>query len=135
MSTLRNQVQLIGRLGADVEIKMTSQGKPYAHARLATNELYKTTAGEWKEDVQWHKLSVWGEKLTRLLEQNGHKGSQLLVQGTLQYSEYEDSQGIKRTSAEIRVSQIMPFQNQVKPLQMASEPEEEYEAAPSTDLP
>lgn len=117
MSTLRNQVQLIGRLGSDAEIKMTSQGKPYAHVSLATNELYKTSAGEWKEDVQWHKLSVWGDKLTKMLEQNGQKGSQLLVQGTLQYSEYVDSQGIKCTSAEIRVSQIMPFQNQVNPTQ------------------
>lgn len=111
MSTLRNHVQLIGRLGADAVIKSTSKGRPYAQLRLATNEFVKTSSG-WKDNTQWHTLVVWGE-LTKVLEHSGRKGSQLLVQGTLQYREYVDSQQIPRTVAEIKVDKIMPFQNLV----------------------
>lgn len=131
MSTLRNQVQLIGRLGADAEIKSTSQGRPFAQLRFATNEFIKTSSGEWKENTQWHNLVVWGE-LTKMLEQHGKKGSQLLVQGSLQYREYTDSQDIKRTVSEIRVQRIMPFQNQVKSAHASEESEKDVEHA---DLP
>lgn len=131
MSTLRNHVQLIGRLGADAEIKTTSQGRAYAQVRFATNEYVKTSGGEWKEITQWHTLMIWGEQ-TKVLELHGQKGSQLLVQGSLQYREYTDSQDIKRTVAEVRVSKIMPFQNQVKnnPQQVGAEAETEEEGLP-----
>lgn len=132
MSTLRNQVQLIGRLGADAEIKMTSQGRPYVQVRFATNDVYKTSSGEWKENTQWHNLVVWGEQLTKVIEQHGRKGNQLLIQGSLQYREYTDNQEIKRTVAEVKVQKIMPFQNQVKSIQVAEETEQEEESA---DLP
>lgn len=108
MSTLKNHVQLIGRLGADVEIKSSVKGVPYAQLRLATNEYVKTSSGEWKENTQWHTLMVWGEQ-TKILEQNGRKGTQILVQGSLQYREYSDANQVSRIVAEIRVNTLMPF--------------------------
>lgn len=56
MKTLVNAVQLIGRLGTDVDVKTTAQGAKVANVRLATNESSKTPQGDWKETTQWHNL-------------------------------------------------------------------------------
>ncbi|GGH19143.1 single-stranded DNA-binding protein [Sphingobacterium alkalisoli] len=106
MNALMNQVQLIGRLGADAEIKTTSQDTKVCTLRLATNERIKLRNGEWKETTQWHTCVVWGE-LNRAVEKYGKKGAQILVSGPLQYREYVDSQGIKRSVAEIKVNHFM----------------------------
>lgn len=114
MSTLRNQVQLIGHLGTDAKIKMTSQGRPYAQVIFATNELYKASSGKWKKDTQWHTLAIWGDQLTKKLGKYGAKGSQLLVNGVLQYREYVDKRGVKQMVTEVWVKKLIPFQNKVK---------------------
>lgn len=130
MSTFKNHVQLIGRLGADAEIKSTAKGRPYAQLRFATNEYLKTSSGEWKDNTQWHNLVVWGD-LTRVLSDNGVKGSQLLVQGSLQYREYTDSQNNKRIISEINVQRIMPFYQDKTRVNMEDDKSREVEA----DLP
>lgn len=108
MNALMNQVQLIGRLGADAEIKTTSTGKKVSTFSLATNERVKISNGEWKDSTQWHTCVLWGE-MTKVLENVGKKGAQLIVQGSLNYREYTDDKAIKRTVAEIKVSQLMNF--------------------------
>lgn len=106
MNTLINQVQLIGRLGADAEIKTTSQGSRVSNFRIATNERIKMNNGQWREITQWHSCVVWGE-LNKVVERFGHKGNQLMVSGSLQYNEYVDGSGVKRNVAEIKVNNIL----------------------------
>ena len=53
-----NEVTLIGRLGADAEIKETSKGDKYARLSLATNQKYKK-GDEWQEKTEWHKIVVF----------------------------------------------------------------------------
>lgn len=106
MNALINQVQLIGRLGADAEIKTTSQGARVSNFRVATNERMKLNNGQWREVTQWHSCVVWGD-LTKIVERFGHKGNLFMLSGALQYHEYTDTHGIKRNVAEIKVSQIL----------------------------
>lgn len=106
MNALINQVQLIGRLGADAEIKTTSQGARVSNFRIATNERMKLSNGQWREITQWHSCVVWGD-LTKIVERFGHKGNLFMLSGALQYHEYTDMHGIKRNVAEIKVSQIL----------------------------
>lgn len=106
MNALMNQVQLIGRLGADAEIKTTSQGARVSNFRIATNERMKLSNGQWREVTQWHSCVVWGD-LTKIVERFGHKGNLFMLSGALQYHEYTDTHGIKRNVAEIKVSQIL----------------------------
>ncbi|SKB77294.1 single-strand DNA-binding protein [Sphingobacterium nematocida] len=106
MNALMNQVQLIGRLGADAEIKTTSQGARVSNFRVATNERMKLNNGQWREVTQWHSCVVWGD-LTKIVERFGHKGNLFMLSGALQYHEYTDTHGIKRNVAEIKVSQIL----------------------------
>lgn len=106
MNTLMNQVQLIGRLGADAEVKTTNQGIKVSTFRLATNERVRLKNGEWKEATQWHSCVAWGE-LYKAIERLGKKGNQLLVSGAIQYHDYTDASGVKRYVTEIKVNQIL----------------------------
>jgi len=105
MNALMNKVQLIGNLGQDPELKETQKGRKYARFSLATNETY-TVNGERKTDTQWHDIVAWG-KTAEIIAQYLKKGSRVLVNGKLNYSQWEDKTGIKRYSTSIVVSDFL----------------------------
>ena len=111
MKALVNQIQLIGHVGADAEVKTTVQGTKMSRLRIATNERTKLKNGEWKETTQWHQCVVWGP-LNEVVEQLGKKGNQLMVCGSLNYRVYTDAEGVKRTIPEIKVREILVLKNQ-----------------------
>lgn len=113
MTSLVNQVQLIGRLGADAEIKTTNQGTKIGTFRLAINEPIKQENGTWKENTLWHNCVVWGEQ-NKVIEKYGKKGAQLCIQGSLNYREYTDSSGNKKNATEIRVDRILVLNSDSK---------------------
>lgn len=126
MKTLVNQVQLIGHLGADAEIRTTNQGTKVATLRLATNERTKLN-GEWKEITQWHQCVVWGE-MNKVVEKYGKKGNQLMVMGALTYREFTDTSGNKRQVTEIKVNEILVLKSHASiRTDIASEDVVEYE--------
>lgn len=96
-----NKVILLGRLGADPELRHTSGGQSVLQLRVATSERYKDRSGEWKERTDWHSCTVWGrrgESLASLIR----KGSQILVDGSLRTSSYDDRKtGEKRYKTEV----------------------------------
>lgn len=106
MSSLVNQVQLIGRLGADAEVKIVNKGAKVSTFSLATNEITRQSKEERKEITLWHNCVVWGE-LNQVVEKYGKKGVQVMVQGALNYREYEDTNGIKRYITEIKVESLL----------------------------
>lgn len=101
MSGALNKVMLIGNLGKDPELKMTPSGQPLARFSLATTETWKNASGEKQSKTEWHSIVVWG-KQAEIAEKWLRKGKQVLVEGRLQYREWTDQQGAKRTTAEIR---------------------------------
>jgi single-strand DNA-binding protein len=102
MSTICNQVQLIGHLGADPEIKEFEGGKKILIANLATNEYYQSAKGEKKTETQWHRIIAW-DKTADIMQKLLKKGSEVLVQGKLVNRSYEDKNGIKKYSTEVQV--------------------------------
>ncbi len=106
MYTLKNNVQLIGHLGQDPEIKETSKGKKYAKFSLATSETYKNQSGEKVTDTQWHNIIFWG-KTAEIAEQYLHKGSQCAVQGKLVHSAYDDQDGNKKYYTQIEGRELL----------------------------
>ncbi|HLS96392.1 single-strand binding protein [Sphingobacterium allocomposti] len=123
MNMLVNAVQLIGRLGADAEIKTTTQGTKVSNVRFATNEYSKNSKGEWVEITYWHNLVFWG-KLAEKLEKNGRKGTRLMIQGSLTYHEYVDAHDIRREVADIRVQQFIVLESANPQRQLVAEQEE-----------
>ncbi len=106
MYNLKNNVQLIGRLGAKPEIKTFENGKKLANINLATNESYKNQKGEKVEETQWHRLTAWG-KIAEIAEKYTDKGTEVAISGKLVYNSYEDKQGEKKYTTEIHVNELL----------------------------
>ena len=120
MSTLRNSVQLIGHLGADPEMKKLDNGTMMVRLRLATTDSYKTNTGEWKDETQWHSITLWETMAERAMRQL-HKGSFVLVHGKLVNRTYTDAQGIKKYVTEVRAMSVMSLDKKEAASQVVSE--------------
>lgn len=102
-----NKVILIGRLGADPEIRYTPQGTAVANFNVATNEVWTDKNGEKQERTEWHRIVVW-DKLAETCSQYLNKGKQIFVEGRIQTRQWEDKEGVKRYTTEI-IASIVRF--------------------------
>jgi len=94
-----NKVILIGRVGADPEIRYTLEGKPVATMRIATNEVINR--GGTKETLtEWHRVVAFG-KLAQTCAECLETGSQIYVEGSLRYRKIFDRSGFTRVIPEI----------------------------------
>jgi single-strand DNA-binding protein len=100
-----NKVILIGNLGRDPEIRFTASGAPVCNFSLATNEQWKDKNGQKQERTEWHRIVVWG-KQAEICKEYLAKGRQVYVEGNLQTREWNDREGNKRTTTEIRAARI-----------------------------
>ena len=97
-----NRVTLMGRLGADPEVRNLQSGDKAVNLRLATSETWKDkTTGERKERTEWHRVVIFNEGLCRVAEQYLRKGSKVYLEGQLQTREWEDRDGQRRFTTEI----------------------------------
>ena len=88
-----NKVLLIGRLGADPEIKQMVNGKSVARLSLATSQSWKDKAtGEKKEKTEWHRIVVFNEGLVNVVQQYLKKGAQIYVEGQITTRKWKDEQ-------------------------------------------
>ena len=88
-----NKVLLIGRLGADPEIKQMVNGKSVARLSLATSQSWKDkNTGEKKEKTEWHRIVVFNEGLVNVVQQYLKKGAQIYVEGQLSTRKWKDEQ-------------------------------------------
>lgn len=101
-----NKVILVGNLGQDPEIKYTANNTAVCNMRLATTETYKDQNGETQEKTEWHNLVAWA-RLAEICEQYLKKGSQIYVEGSIQYRQYEDKDGNTRYMTDIRVREML----------------------------
>ena len=98
-----NKVLLIGRLGADPEIKQMVNGKSVARLSLATSQSWKDkNTGEKKEKTEWHRIVVFNEGLVNVVKQYLKKGAQVYIEGQLSTRKWKDEQsGQDKYSTEI----------------------------------
>ncbi len=106
---IRNHVQLIGRLGANPEVKVLENGTKLAKFNLAVTETYTTKTGEKVSDVQWHAIVAWGP-LATVAERILQKGTQVTVDGKLFNRSYTNKEGLKRSSTEIVANELFVLQ-------------------------
>lgn len=100
MSNSLNQVQLIGNVTADPEIKQTPNGQFVANFNLATNRTWKDASGQKQDATEFHSVVIWG-KLAEIVQSYVQKGKKLFVSGRLQTRTWEDQNGTKRYKTEI----------------------------------
>ena len=98
-----NKVQLIGRLGADPEVKQMVNGKSVARLSIATSQTWKDrNTGEKKEKTEWHRIVVFNEGLVNVVQQYLKKGAQVYIEGQLSTRKWKDEQtGQDKYSTEI----------------------------------
>ena len=113
MNTLINNVQLIGNLGKNVELKKFDSGSKKASFSLATTESFKNTKGEYVKNTQWHNIVAWGRN-AELMSKALEKGTRVAINGTISYRTYEDKAGQTRTVTEILVSDFMRMSSEPK---------------------
>jgi|TARA_Y100001949_G_scaffold72134_1_gene61228 single-strand DNA-binding protein len=98
-----NKVLLIGRLGADPEIKQMVNGKNVARLSLATSNTWKDkNTGEKKEKTEWHRVVIFNEGLVNVVQQYVKKGAQVYIEGQLTTRKWKDEKsGLDRYSTEV----------------------------------
>ena len=95
-----NKIMLIGNLGRDPELQVTSDGTPFTRFSLAVSRTYKTNSGEKKEETEWFNIVAW-RQLAEICERYLHKGSKVYIEGRLTQRKYTDREGVQRTSVEV----------------------------------
>lgn len=94
-----NKVMLLGNLTRDPELRFTASGAAVASFGLAVNRKFKQ-GEEWKEDVCFVDITVWGKQAENCTEYLS-KGSQALIEGRLSFSTWESQEGQKRSKLEV----------------------------------
>ena len=97
-----NKVQVIGNLGKDPEIRHSQDGSKIATFSVATSETWTDKAsGERKEKTEWHRVVVFNDKLSEVVEKYIRKGSKVYVEGQLQTRQWTDTNNNERYTTEI----------------------------------
>ncbi len=100
-----NKVILVGNLGRDAELRYTPGGAAVATLNLATTEVWNDKQGQKQEKTEWHRIVLWG-KQAESLQEYLVKGKQIYVEGRLQTRQWDDKDGNKRYTTEIKADRI-----------------------------
>ena len=105
-----NKVILVGRLGADAEVKQTSKGDSMANLSLATNKKFKDD-----EKTTWHKVVVFDPRIADTMGKYAKKGTALYVEGEIETRSYKDAGGQQKYVTEIVVPRFTGVVRMVSP--------------------
>ena len=110
MSRSLNKVILIGNLGADPEVRSTTNGSRVATLSLATSRRWKNQAGEQQEKTEWHRVVLWNNKgsgLADVAERYCKKGDKIYIEGSIEYRSWQDREGQTRYTTEITARELI----------------------------
>jgi single-strand DNA-binding protein len=95
-----NKVILLGNLTRDPEVRQVGGGQSVAKLGMAVSRTF-TVNGEKREETCYVDLTAWGRQ-AEVLGQYAGKGRPLMIEGRLQYSQWEDkATGQKRNKLEV----------------------------------
>ena len=100
-----NKVILLGRLGADPELRYTPGGAAVATISVATNMVWKDKDGNQQEKTEWHRVVAW-RRTAEFLGEYVKKGALIYVEGRLETRNWEDKDGVKRYTTEVIADSI-----------------------------
>ena len=101
-----NKVILVGNLGRDAELRYTPGGAAVSTINMATTEVWNDKSGQRQEKTEWHRVVLWGKQAESLTEYLT-KGKQIYVEGRLQTRQWDDKDGNKRYTTEIRGDKVV----------------------------
>lgn len=130
MSSL-NKAMIIGRLGADPEVRYTQSNTAVATMNVATSERYKDKNGELQENTEWHRVVAWS-RLAEICQEYLKKGSLVYFEGPIQTREWEDKDGQKKYTTEIKALNMQMLDSRSD--QASSSPKGNKSAATSVEI-
>ncbi len=102
-----NKVILVGNVGQDPEIRHTQSGSKIANFSIATTDSWKDrSTGERKTQTQWHRVVIFNENISNIVEQYVKKGSKIYVEGSIQNRKYTGNDGVEKNITEIVLTQF-----------------------------
>jgi single-strand DNA-binding protein len=108
------KVMIIGNLGSDPEMRYTPSNRAVTQFNVAVNQSTKNQqTGEWVEETDWFRVSVWGDRAERMAE-SLRKGNKVFVEGRFKTREFDGRDGQKRTSLEITADSIVNLEKRVR---------------------
>ena len=110
MSRSMNKAILVGNLGADPEVRSTTNGSRVATLSIATSRQWKNQAGEKQEKTEWHRVVFWNTKFSNLAdiaERFCKKGDKVYVEGSIEYRSWQDREGQTRYTTEINGRELI----------------------------
>ena len=97
-----NKVILVGNVGRDPEVKNMQDGRTMVNMSLATSETWRDRqSGERKEKTEWHRVVVFNDKISEVVQKFVRKGSKLYIEGQLTTRKWTDQNGQDRYSTEV----------------------------------
>lgn len=99
-----NSITVVGNLTRDPELRYTQGGKATVRVGVAVNRSYQVN-GEWQEATTYLNLVAW-DQLAENIAASLTKGARVLATGRLDVREYDDREGVKRTTVEIVVDDV-----------------------------
>jgi single-strand DNA-binding protein len=100
-----NKVILVGRLGADPDMRYTPSGQGVCELRVATSESWNDKNGQRQERTEWHRVVVWGKR-AEICSKYLSKGRQVYIEGRIQTRNYDDKEGNKRYITEVIANDV-----------------------------
>lgn len=97
---MRNKVELIGRLGAEPEVRYNTDGEMITSFRMVTEESWKDRNGEKQTKAEWHRVVTF-KKLAEICGTYLRKGSLIFLGGKIQTRKWTDKEGVDRYTTEI----------------------------------
>jgi single-strand DNA-binding protein len=97
----KNQIQLVGYVGADPQVRTHEDGKR-VYLSIATHapKYRKDNSGEVSYTTTWHNVVAW-RRQAEYAEGNFVKGSRILVDGKIIYRRYKNKSGINCSTTQI----------------------------------
>lgn len=100
------ELTVVGFVGADAEMRYTTQGVPVTSFSVATSRKFKNAAGVEQEVTTWHRVTTW-RKLAEVCGEHVHRGDRVLVTGTVEARAFVDSRtGEPRAALEVTASTV-----------------------------
>ena len=93
---------IVGYLGGNPETRFTPSGVQVSNFNVATKEVWKDASGEKHEETTWFRCAAWKD-LADIVSQYLHKGSQVLVEGTVDTNAFTKQDGTPGSSLEVNI--------------------------------
>lgn len=132
-----NKVILVGNVGADPEVRSLESGVKTARVRLATTERFTNRqTNESTEQTEWHNVIFW-RGLADVVDRYVRKGSQIYIEGSIHYRDWQGSDGQRHFTTEITASELKLLGRRADtPQSAATQPAQpQPQAAPSYPQP